>query len=244
MPTYLIYAFIAIVILWISAIVGKGDRYQDFSLGTILLLFFISLPFLVLLESSIRPLTWDSRLEFADRILRLDAFPLARLYWRTPWLAAILGVVYNALPIAFSIAWLVDRSKMMLRAVAIAGFSAFPLYILVPACGPIHAFAGYPGHPIVPPGLLAVGAGFPRNCFPSLHFAWALLFALNARQGAWRVAFFVYALLVGVSTVAVGEHYTIDLIAAVPFTLAVRWFVSSRAKRSARDPQTAGAHSN
>jgi hypothetical protein len=226
-PTFLIYGLIAVAILWLSAIIGTRDRYQDFALGTVLLLFFLSLPFIVLLESWIRPLTWDSRLELADRLLHLDAFPLARFYWRTPWFATFFLFIYNALPIAFSIAWLVDRSKPMLRAVAIAGFLAFPFYLLVPACGPVHAFAGYPQNPIVPPGLLAISSGIPRNCFPSLHFAWALIFALNARPPAWKAALFIYALLVAVSTVAIGEHYTIDLIAAVPFTLTIHWFVSS-----------------
>jgi hypothetical protein len=57
---------------------------------------------------------------------------------------------------------------------------------------------------------------------PSMHFTWAALVAFNVR-GRWRVPFAAYAALMGLATVAGGEHYCVDVIAAVPFALAVQW---------------------
>jgi membrane-associated phospholipid phosphatase len=110
----------------------------------------------------------------------------------------------------------------MLRAIVIGGVLAFPLYILVPACGPAHVFAGYPFHAIVPSGRIAVDLGVPRDCFPSLHWTWALLLALNAKPRGVKLVLTIYAALVTISTFACGEHYFADVIAAVSFTFGIQ----------------------
>jgi hypothetical protein len=56
-----------------------------------------------------------------------------------------------------------------------------------------------------------------------MHLTWALLIALNARSTWLRVALWIYAALMLIATLALREHYLIDLIAAVPYTFAVQW---------------------
>ncbi len=63
----------------------------------------------------------------------------------------------------------------------------------------------------------------PDNCMPSMHLTWALLIALNARSLRLRIGLWVYVILVAAATLALREHYLVDLIAAVPFTVAVQW---------------------
>ena len=60
-----------------------------------------------------------------------------------------------------------------------------------------------------------------RNCFPSLHFAWTLLTFWYSRgmHPAARGLLLALAGLTALSTLGLGEHYAIDLVAAVPFAL-------------------------
>jgi hypothetical protein len=89
--------------------------------------------------------------------------------------------------------------KRYLLAMFIAALLAAPCYLLFPAVGPAHLS----------------DALAPRNSIPSLHFAWAFLaFWYCPRPWRWQVAGFV--LLTGVATITTGEHYFIDLFAAVP----------------------------
>jgi|HubBroStandDraft_2_1064218.scaffolds.fasta_scaffold336430_1 membrane-associated phospholipid phosphatase len=223
MPLFLFYGLVAVAILWTASAVRKDDRYDDFCVGAGLLFFFLGVLIpMTVVESWLRPLTWDGRLQHVDQALGLNGFGLGRLYASSPWFHLLIRSVYETLPVAFALGWIVDRSKTMLRAVVIGGILAFPLYILVPACGPAHVFAGYPVHTIVPSGLIAVDLGVPRNCFPSLHCTWALLLALNAKPRGLKLVLTIYAVLVAISTVACGEHYFADVIAAVPFTFGVQ----------------------
>jgi hypothetical protein len=58
---------------------------------------------------------------------------------------------------------------------------------------------------------------------PSVHLAWALLAAIEARRLGliWRTIFAAFTVLTAFATIALGEHYVIDLIVAIPFTFAV-----------------------
>jgi membrane-associated phospholipid phosphatase len=58
---------------------------------------------------------------------------------------------------------------------------------------------------------------------PSMHLTWALLIAINARSLRLRIGLWIYAAAMVVATLALREHYLIDLIAAVPYTLGVQW---------------------
>jgi hypothetical protein len=65
--------------------------------------------------------------------------------------------------------------------------------------------------------------GAPFNATPSLHCAWAILLLLALRPfGRWMTfAASIFLVLTAISTMAVGEHYAVDLIASLPFTLAI-----------------------
>jgi len=48
------------------------------------------------------------------------------------------------------------------------------------------------------------------------------LIAWNARTLPFRILLWAYAALTAVATIAVGEHYLIDLIAAIPYAAVIQ----------------------
>jgi PAP2 superfamily len=164
------------------------------------------------------PSTVDAALRHADLTLHLDGFALTRWLVRSGWYA-LVPPVYAMLPFIMAISWTVERSRLGLCAAVVGPLASIPFYLLVPAAGPVYAFAGFPNagaHEI------AVAFVHPRNCMPSMHVAWALLLVLNAREPIFRAGLLFYAVLMMLATVGCGEHYVIDVIAAIPFTFAVQ----------------------
>lgn len=119
--------------------------------------------------------------------------------------AVIVVQIYYSLPVvaAIVLAYSKDRKRLG-AALILAAVMAFPIYVVLPACGPAH-----------------VGdADAMRNCVPSLHLAWAMvLFWFSPRFLRVPTALFVLATCA--TTLMTGEHYVIDLVVAVPFTAAV-----------------------
>jgi membrane-associated phospholipid phosphatase len=92
----------------------------------------------------------------------------------------------------------------MMRASILAALLVAPFYSLWPAVGP--RWIGV--------------ANAPRDAFPSLHLTWALLCLAYSPKRLRCVSWMVVGGTMA-STLGLGEHHAIDLIAAVPFTLAI-----------------------
>jgi len=103
-----------------------------------------------------------------------------------------------------------DRRPELVRAILVGAIAGLICYFLFPAVGPI--WVGYPGA--------------LRNCMPSLHLTWALLLLIYSNKFV-RVPMLIFAFLTAVATLGLGEHYAIDLVAAIPFTAAVCATVSA-----------------
>jgi len=154
--------------------------------------------------------TYDVALRQVDRVLRLDSIVAVSAY---PPLRNLLLTAYYALSVMIALAWVLEQDMVMLRSMFIGGWLCFPFYYLIPAVGPGH-FDWVNLRPQV---------GVPDNCVPSMHLTWALLLAWNARSKWLRCALWVYAFPIACATVGLYQHYVIDLIAAIPFTIAVEW---------------------
>ena len=128
-------------------------------------------------------------------------------------LLILLLIAYLMLPIAMTTAWTIEQSIMLRRTVLIGGLLCFIFYYAFPAVGP--AWFDWSAASSIPSS--------PHNCVPSMHLALAMMIAWNVRKGWLRLGLWVYAGLIAVATLALGEHYLIDLIAAVPYTVAVQW---------------------
>jgi hypothetical protein len=160
---------------------------------------------------------------------------LGELTWAHATLHQFIGIIYGWLPATISTCYALNvragnrNAGNLLKAALAGGAIAFVLYHFYPAAGPIYAFGqAFPASLPNPATLASIPAGLAmpgaaRNCMPSVHFVWAILAAAEARGlgRAWRASFVLFAALTAFATIALGEHYVIDLVVAVPFTLCV-----------------------
>lgn len=148
----------------------------------------------------------------------LEAHPLLNLAARTGYsllfsaMLAVLGLYFLTRPL--------EDAVTVVRTMYTA-LTGMLVAIALPISGPLYAFHHFPNlnpagteHPIQ---LTA-----PPNGFPSLHMTMAILILYFASR--WRVGTLLgaaYLVLIVLSTLGTGEHYFIDLLAAVPFSALV-----------------------
>ena len=228
--TFASAAIVAIPALFKS---DRRERTFDFNIAA----FFASYPIVfgtsMYLCEALRRQTYDATLYRADRSLGLDAFAWIRIVYAHHWLFEAMIAVYVLLPIVMALGWVIERSIPMLIAMGVAPVFALGIYLIVPAVGPMHAFSR---GTLLP---LDAVAHLVRNCFPSMHLTWALLVALNARKRYWKAFAWSFVALTCMATIGSGEHYVVDLIAAVPFCLAVQALTEKRFALSYAMPSTA-----
>lgn len=217
----MIAAILAFVLILAVAFIRRTDWFEDLSLAVAMPIVLVLLTPIGLGIAWLRPVTIDAELRAIDLALGMNGFALTRFVYSHVVLVRILAPVYNYLPLAIAFAWVVERPKMLLRAAVIGAICAVPFYLLFPAVGPKYAFAGFPSESAH--ALPVIGGMFIRNCMPSMHCTWTFLLFLNLYDRRWRWVFAIYAGLMCLATVASGEHYFIDVIAAVPFTFAMQW---------------------
>jgi PAP2 superfamily protein len=221
----LAYSFAGFFLIIVVAFArGTKDKYADFCFGAMLPITVFVLQPLGPLTSWLRPKTLDATLRSIDLAMGLDGFALTRFLVRMH-VYSIIPTVYYLLPVVIAMAWVFERPKYLMRVLLLGAALALPFFIAIPACGPSHAYLNWPSR--TAQLLPAIGPAYPRNCVPSMHFSWALALALNARNRIWQSLLWIFVALTGIATVGGGEHYFIDIIVAVPFTLALQWVASS-----------------
>lgn len=225
----------ALIVLVVQVIRSDGPTKKSylrtFYAGAVFPLLGLLEGYAHLLGIWLRPRTYDAFLLFFDSSLGFSpSFTLGQLLLRSPLAWNLATIVYYALPLAVCMVYASNRVRSrepvpILALFLIFTISGFALYLVYPAVGPLHAFAAdYPGatpslaHIVLQP--MAVPDA-PRNCMPSLHLGAALLVWWNSRHwprwGRLLVALFVLA--IAFVTMALGEHYLVDLIVALPFGL-------------------------
>jgi hypothetical protein len=186
------------------------------------------------------PLPSLDRLLFAldDRLGFHAGFFAGELFAAAPPVAFVATTVYRMLPVMLAIAFITLppalRPRLLVQTSA-AGIIGYYLYRLCPAAGPIYAFPDlYPSMPPVVTAGWVQATAMPSsllNAFPSLHTTWAILAV------AWaafvpprpRLVIGAMAALTVLATLGLGEHYLVDLAAAVPFAVAFDALFTPRA---------------
>ena len=151
-----------------------------------------------------------------------------------PGLITVLWLIYQSLVPAVALFVVLQRTEdgfvhgKLLSRFLIAAALGYVIYALMPGIGPLMTFVdvfpyGMPDATSVMPGPFAEFDGAPRNAMPSLHTAWALLVFIAAwPMGRWlRLVGGVFLAGTLGATLALGEHYLVDLIVAVPFVVLV-----------------------
>jgi hypothetical protein len=166
------------------------------------------------------------------------SFICGRALAANSWLIPPVRLTYEGIVLAmaaFYAAFMARREKPiwelieLLFAAAMVGYLFFSVF---PVCGPRYGFpASFPGADFPYARLegltlqrIPVDWLIPRNGVPSLHFTWALLIWWNTRTlTRWgRAAAAAFVLATAFDTMATGEHYLFDLIAALPFALCMQ----------------------
>lgn len=206
----------------------------DLTLALTLPAFLMAIPVALWMEAGLSSHTLDFNLYAFDASLGFHpSFWMGRIVSGTPWLHGLCASAYYGLAIIFVIlATGAEVSFMrpnLIKAMLAAAVVGSILYFVVPAPGPVFVLPNR--FPFSPPtvsrfrrtALLDPPRTDPRNCMPSLHLSWALLIYLNVRWSRWRrICAGLLVVLTVMATMGFGQHYLIDLIVAVPFTLAVQ----------------------
>jgi hypothetical protein len=178
------------------------------------------------------PLVRDSHLFLFDGSLGFQpSFAVGRLFQAAPLLRSGCLFVYSILPFVELLGFLVflrSNRRMVVNPFIVfmlVGLIGMALFAVCPATGPVYAFKSFPHLPLVVPSAAAVPQqGAPRNAIPSLHTAWALLLWWNLRGQkqwiSWSALVFLFFTLL--ATMGFGEHYFVDLVVAVPFSLMIQ----------------------
>ncbi|HLY39962.1 MAG TPA: phosphatase PAP2 family protein [Terracidiphilus sp.] len=179
-----------------------------------------------------------------DQFFGQPSFALGRWVQLHPALWTPCLYAYDLLPSAFlAVAaayflWApIEASLRYVWTLLLTAALAPLVYLLVPVSGPKYAFAAFPisPPPSLSPHLIQLTA--PPNGMPSVHMAGALLMLYFARRWmAGSILGWIYVLLTIVSTLGTGEHYALDLIAAVPYAMLMIYLMAPGRNQTAGPP--------
>ena len=192
---------------------------------------------------------WDPIVLGLDAAFGQPSFVVGRVAAGHPALLTLLSFVYLFLPVATAVMLVLEKRRNiddgrehgpgLLRPFLLAAGVGYALYQVYPVLGPDPLFGarfpyGTPLLPGPPQSLIDVTASAaPRNCMPSLHVAWALLIYWHARALGTpaRAAGALWLISTILATLAMGQHYFVDLVVAVPFAALIDGLASGGAGR-------------
>jgi hypothetical protein len=180
----------------------------------------------------LRHVRFDLYVYRIDSLLGLQpSFALGQFVSDKLPLVILLKLSYDLLPVAIvsvfgGYLWhRSDREAVGMVPVFLLNLAlGVPFYLLCPVAGPLYAFPSFPALPIGPIIPHAILLNAPPNGMPSIHFSSALLIFWYARKlpsGRWLGG--IYLLLIAAATMAGGEHYFLDLLMAIPYSVMMYW---------------------
>jgi hypothetical protein len=220
---------------WASVIVlGRDVTSPTFTGAACLPLFVTFRSFGVVIFGLDKGPTADGAMFLLDHAIGDPAYLIGQWLLSHPALTTALWVCYMAVPLTLAMAYgaaagdPTRRHRLLWSWVVSSGF-AVPLYLLCPVAGPAYAFAGWPALPVGVTGApLEVTEGLLRTGMPSLHLTWVALtwYFAPARPTWLRPLLAAFFGITVVSTLGLGQHFIVDLFAAVPYMIAVGWIVT------------------
>jgi hypothetical protein len=238
-------AFLMLGLRWLwSTGVERRKTYAVLAPGAAMVLFVLSAQRALSLANVLYAKTFDLYLYVVDGSFGFQpSFLMGRAMASSSLLRVACLLTYISLPFVMALVYALRLPKGtekpswdIITLFLLAGLGGWALYNIVPGTGPVYVFAGnfpwralpYKVLPRLYLELVPVDSDIPRNAIPSLHMAWAMLLYWNTKGLARGLRMFVaiYALMTVASTLGTGEHYFVDLVAGVPFALAVQAVVS------------------
>lgn len=227
----------SLLVLGWRTLTAHGDSREepasDLMAGACFLFFWVVFDIGLVLTTILIPHTYDQYLYAFDNSLGgQPSFLFGGFLFGRPTLWGITHVVYMAITLPIAMLYASQRCRGYAN-----GYKVFPLliaaatggyllYYALPAMGPAFAFSG--AFPLsLPPvhldgrDVVDLSHTAARNAIPSLHLGAALIVYWNSR--AWprlaRVGLLLFVLATAFATLAIGEHYLVDLVVAFPVML-------------------------
>lgn len=159
----------------------------------------------------------------------------------SPFFREFLNWVYGGTPLAIAVIFAMQRPELppVPLTVFISTVAGLALYTVIPVVGPPATYPEYyaslwqdaGANSLTPP---TARTDLPRNCMPSLHTAWAVLFVFGSHglPRLYRALSSAAAALTIVSAIEIGAHWFLDLVVALPFAVAVQGFASFEQRSS------------
>ncbi len=182
------------------------------------------------------PTTFDLLLyHFESTMGFLPSAQLASLVQALPTFQQAVRYAYDYMPLGYAVLLGAQLARPerpainLLAAWLISEFIAWGGYHLLPVSGPQFLFldafpSSLPAADELPlQQSLVIPAS--RNGVPSMHFGWALMLWLNANllSVTWlRIGAALLMAMNFIATMALGEHYFVDLVVAAPVIVAVQ----------------------
>jgi hypothetical protein len=220
---------------WASLMVLAGNLRSPAFTGAACLPIFVTFrSFGVVVFGLDKGPTADGAMFLLDHAIGDPAYVVGQWLLTHPILTTALWVFYMAVPLTLAMAYgasLADplRQKRLLWSWVLSSGLCVPLYLLCPVAGPAYAFSGWPALPVGVTGApLEVTEGLLRTGMPSLHLTWvALTWYFAPDRPSWlRPALAVFFAITVVATLGLGQHFIVDLFAAVPYMVAIGWLVT------------------
>jgi hypothetical protein len=212
---------------------ARDDKLSTLAAGSVFGYSALFIAFILNYTTKLHPETYDLYLYAADKGYGIPICAwLGGFLGGQPALFRVCAIVYGSLPLAVSLLYAYQRSGArpigirVLPAFLGGGVAVYLLYNILAAAGPYYVFgAAFPHHLPDAPGLHLVRLGdVARNAIPSMHVGCALLIFWNCRRiSGWIYGLAaIYLALTVLATIGLGEHYVVDLVAAVPYALALQ----------------------
>lgn len=178
----------------------------------------------------------DQLLYAVDATLRFNpSFLVGKYFADFPEIMqSIIYSIYVTLPLMWALVYIKCRKnkqveqRALIMECIVAAVLGILIYNLIPAYGPINMFKStwpwYSPHALMHPAAIVYTGLDPRNCMPSLHAVWALCIWRHAQScgRAMRIGASFWLVCLLVSTLALGQHYLIDIVVAFAFFGLVR----------------------
>lgn len=241
---YLFFAALAasVCMVWRLASASRGASQQTIQLAQLLGGCAFSLLYMLFSGSFLgatavfHPMTFDARMFRLDGAFGFQASILmTQLSRDNPLVGSMLKVAYTYMYVVFILAfgcqvrrgWL-SRGWHVVEVWFVVSICGLAAYHFFPVCGPVYAFGDRFPSAMPVPDLITLAPTLVqpamRNGVPSLHFgwsfaAWLLALSMPGRLLKWGCGLMVVLMIL--ATLALGEHYLLDLVVAVPFIVGV-----------------------
>jgi len=231
-------AGIAALCFWCAFRPSDDRRIKVFFYSVVMLVMSIAILFVLGLINQVSLLKYDLSLHAIDHTLGFCPAQLAVRVIQSQAVSRLMIGAYQMLPtmMVAGYGWALfskSFSNHLLVSYFVTAICA-ALYLIVPASGPGFLLGGSLAAAHSSPAIGLIPLSYVANCIPSAHLSMAItIWFFNRSNVIARRVCLAFIFVTGFTTLALGEHYLIDLVLSFPFALFVVSSTTGRYRRAA-----------